>query len=79
MISEFQPSGPWGGVNTLGYRKSHILTSRTYEGVQRTVDVAIGDVVKNVVRLYDREGGFMAQFDAKIGFGTYGQGRQPYL
>ena len=79
LMSGFQFPATWGGANSLGYRGAHVLTSRTYENVQRTVDVAIGNFARNVVRLYDREGGFTARFDEKVGFGTYGQGPQPYL
>ncbi|WP_165250018.1 hypothetical protein [Paludisphaera soli] len=79
LLSGFRFPAAWGGSNTLGLKGAFVLTSRTYENVQRSVDVAINNFSRNVLTLYDREGGFTARFYDKVGVGTYGQGSQPYL
>lgn len=79
LLSGFRFATFMGGANTLGLKGAFVLTSRTYDNVQRSVDSAINGFARNVLTLFDREGGFTDRFDAKIGVGTYGQGAQSYL
>ncbi|MDG3003513.1 hypothetical protein [Paludisphaera mucosa] len=79
LLSGFKFPAFVGGSNTLGLKGAFVLTSRTYEGVQRDVNTAIVNFTRNTLTFFDRQGGFTDAFYAKVGVGTYGDGGQSYL
>ena len=74
LLSGFHFPAVVGPVSTLGLRGAFVLTSRTYQNLQATVNTAILNFEKSVIRAYNRDGGFTDAFNTAVGAGTYGTG-----
>jgi|GEM_PF-3035886 len=63
-----------GPVTTLGLKGAFVLTSRTYQNLQATVNTAIVNFEKSVIKAYNKDGGLTTAFYTAVGTATYGTG-----
>jgi hypothetical protein len=70
-----------GPVTTLNFRGNFVLTSRTFEQVQNTINKAFRAFDADFTRAFQRVGGFGPQLDARLGTvagGLVGEGPGQY-
>lgn len=73
LMSGFGRMAAFHGSSTLGYSGALVLTNRTFQNLQRSIDTTIQQFNRTAMTLFNRQG-FSDAFYARLGVGTYGMG-----